>query len=282
MTEQSANIPPIPGETRRRAIAVFGSGNFYLRLGDELPAILEQCDRRYLLAEEVNGFVPVHALVTVFQFLEDLSDTQARDALRTRIDWQYALHLQSAFYNLGDDELCVYRQRLNRDAAMAKAFHELASRLLKLYPFAGQHVRELDTSQMICRVCLKSRLHWTLEAISDLVAVLALHHAKWLGSVAKPHWYTSYRSNRRLTPNLVDSSDHDITALGKRLGADLQYLLDAAAQLGPDVESGLREVRVLKRLWREQFESDGQGASVMRQQCSFCGAVRIGPPEEGA
>jgi len=33
------------------------------------------------------------ALITVFQFLEHLSDRQAADAVRGRIDWKYALGL---------------------------------------------------------------------------------------------------------------------------------------------------------------------------------------------
>jgi hypothetical protein len=31
------------------------------------------------------------ALVTVFQFLENLTDRQAADAVRSRLDWKYAL-----------------------------------------------------------------------------------------------------------------------------------------------------------------------------------------------
>jgi transposase len=33
------------------------------------------------------------ALITMFQFVEDLSDRQAADAVRARIDWKYALGL---------------------------------------------------------------------------------------------------------------------------------------------------------------------------------------------
>jgi transposase len=36
------------------------------------------------------------ALVTVFQFLEHLSDRQAADAVRSRIDWKYALRAYSS------------------------------------------------------------------------------------------------------------------------------------------------------------------------------------------
>jgi transposase len=34
------------------------------------------------------------ALVTIFQFMEHLTDRQAADAVRSRLDWQYALSLE--------------------------------------------------------------------------------------------------------------------------------------------------------------------------------------------
>lgn len=34
------------------------------------------------------------ALITVMQFLENLSDRQAPEAVRSRIDWKYALGLE--------------------------------------------------------------------------------------------------------------------------------------------------------------------------------------------
>jgi L-ribulose-5-phosphate 3-epimerase UlaE len=34
------------------------------------------------------------ALVTIFQFMENLTDRQAADAVRSRLDWKYALSLE--------------------------------------------------------------------------------------------------------------------------------------------------------------------------------------------
>jgi len=56
--------------------------------------------------EEFTGWYPVNgcpslsaaqlALVSVLQFAEDLTGRQAADAVRTRIDWKYALGLELA------------------------------------------------------------------------------------------------------------------------------------------------------------------------------------------
>jgi transposase len=47
------------------------------------------------------------ALVTIFQFIEKLSDRAAADAVRSRIDWKYALSLE-----LTDSGFEVALQRL--------------------------------------------------------------------------------------------------------------------------------------------------------------------------
>lgn len=86
-------IGPVPEATARVARAAFPRGNAYLRLRDTLgtlytdEAFVALFPRRGQPAE-----VPWRlALVTVFQFAEGLSDRQAADAVRGRLDWKYAL-----------------------------------------------------------------------------------------------------------------------------------------------------------------------------------------------
>ena len=44
-------------------------------------------------AEGQPALSPVDlAFVTIFQYLEDLSDRQAAESMRMRLDWKYALH----------------------------------------------------------------------------------------------------------------------------------------------------------------------------------------------
>ncbi len=52
------------------------------------------------------------ALVTIFQFAEGLSDAQAADAVRSRIDWKYALSLELTDAGFDSSVLCEFRQRL--------------------------------------------------------------------------------------------------------------------------------------------------------------------------
>lgn len=84
---------PVPEETARVARAVFRKGNLCLRLRGALGTIYE--DELFVDLFSTTGR-PAEALwrlalICVMQFLEDLSDRQAAEAVRARIDWKYLL-----------------------------------------------------------------------------------------------------------------------------------------------------------------------------------------------
>jgi transposase len=95
MSLQPQEIAPVPEETERIARAAFPKGNIYLRLRDEIGTIFD--DPMFAPLFPARG-QPAEcpwqlALITVMQFIEGLSDCQAADAVRSRIDWKYALGL---------------------------------------------------------------------------------------------------------------------------------------------------------------------------------------------
>ncbi len=79
----------IPPDTFRVAVAVFPKGNIYIRMRDELGAIYT--DEAFAPLFPVQGkpaLAPAClALITIMQFVEGLTDRQAADAVRSRIDW---------------------------------------------------------------------------------------------------------------------------------------------------------------------------------------------------
>ena len=85
--------PPVPEETARVARAAFLAGNLYLRMRDEFATLYH--DTQFQALFPVRGQPAAApwrlALVTIFQFAERLSDRQAADAVRSRIDWKYLL-----------------------------------------------------------------------------------------------------------------------------------------------------------------------------------------------
>src|SRR5260370_10908046 len=81
-------IPPNPDETARVAHAIFPKGNVYMHMGDELVTIYHDQDFADLFPQRGQAAeAPWRlALVTLIQYAEGLTDRQAADAVRTRID----------------------------------------------------------------------------------------------------------------------------------------------------------------------------------------------------
>src|SRR5216683_1409758 len=89
MSLKSLPIPPVPEETARVAHAVFLHGNVFMQVRDTLGTIYTD--------EAFADLFPTHgqpalapwrlALVTVFQFMEGLTDRQAAEAVGDRLAW---------------------------------------------------------------------------------------------------------------------------------------------------------------------------------------------------
>ena len=96
MSMRPSPIEPVPEETARVARAAFRKGNLLMRIRDEIGILYD--DRMFASLYDARGQLAISpwrlALVTVFQFLENLSDRQAAEAVRSRIDLKYALSLE--------------------------------------------------------------------------------------------------------------------------------------------------------------------------------------------
>ena len=79
---------PVPEETARIARAAYPQGNIYMQLRDTLGTIYEddQCADLFPQRGQPAETPWRLALVSVLQFREGLSDRQAADAVRGRLD----------------------------------------------------------------------------------------------------------------------------------------------------------------------------------------------------
>jgi len=95
MSLQSDTENEIPALTVEIARAAFPNGNIYMRLRDEMGMLFkdEQFEQLYSQCGQPAEAPWRLSLITLMQFMEDLTDRQAADAVRGRIDWKYALGL---------------------------------------------------------------------------------------------------------------------------------------------------------------------------------------------
>src|ERR671932_2281641 len=253
-------IGEVPAETARVAHAAFPKGTVVTRLRDEFSALFEDQDFRALYpARGQPGLPPWRlALVTVFQFLEQLSDRQAADAVRARIDWKYALGLDLADPGFHFSVLAEFRARL----VAGGAEHLLLDKMLARFKARGlvraQGKQRTASTHVLAAVHDLHLLELVTEtlraALDDLAAVVP----DWLRGVARPIWFERY--GRRVEDYRLPKRQEDREALALKVGADGFLLLDALD--APGALAAAREVpmvQTLRDVWRVHHARGGGG-----------------------
>jgi transposase len=114
MSMHPQEISPVPEETARVARAANPKGNVSMRMRDELGSMYEdQMVTAWFPRRGQPAEAPWRlALVTVMQYMEGLTDRQAAEAVRERIDWKYALSLELTDPGFDFSVLSEFRTRL--------------------------------------------------------------------------------------------------------------------------------------------------------------------------
>ena len=114
MSLKPQELGPIPEETARIARAAYPKGNVWMRMRDELGTTYQDEAFAHLFSHTGQpAEAPWRlAVVTIMQFAEGLSDRQAADAVRGRIDFKYALGLDLSDPGFDASALSEFRTRL--------------------------------------------------------------------------------------------------------------------------------------------------------------------------
>ena len=253
MSDPFEIVPAIPKDTVRAAKAIFGSSNFYILIGERLQAILERLHLHFSVErEDVSQLHAILlALITLFQFIEGLTDVQAIDAVRTRIDWKFALHLSLLPAILHEHELCHFRQKVLDDTRNQAEFQKLIDRVSLSIPSRSHSLQNLKTLEAVSFVCLVNCLDQAQQAMNDALAVLAARFPEWLRKVALPHWYGRYNhATPRLEVALLLGQQQFFI---EETRADIHHLLEEIQRSGIPDMSDIHEVKVLEQIWSRQL-----------------------------
>lgn len=121
----------VPPETARVARAAFPKGNPYLTLRDELGSVFQDEDFEDLYPRLGQPALPPWrlALVTLVQYRENLSDRQAAEAVRSRIDVKYLLGLPLTDAGFDYSALSEFHARLREGGSEATLLDRLVRAL---------------------------------------------------------------------------------------------------------------------------------------------------------
>jgi transposase len=119
----------------------FPKGNTSIHMRDELGTFFRDEDFLDLFSQKGQPAESAWrlALVMVMQYAEGLTDRQAADAVRTRIDWKYALSLDITDPGFDFSVLSEFRGRLLTNQAERRLFDVMLSQCARTR--VGQRAR---------------------------------------------------------------------------------------------------------------------------------------------
>ena len=241
-------IPSVPEQTRLVAQASFPKGNPYVLLRDELGAIFTNEDFEDLFPTHGQPAYPPWrlALVTLLQFRENLSDRQAAEAVRSRIDWKYLLGLDLTDSGFDYSVLTGFRRRLLEGKKEAILLDKLLDRLKELGLLKARGQQRSDSTHVLGSVRQLNYLEHVCETMRSALNALALEAPQWLRSSIPEAWITRY--GKRSEDYRLPQKGSEREAYILQVGEDGFVLLDAL-KTAPKTAQALAEIAYLREVW---------------------------------
>lgn len=257
--EDALEVVPLTPTASLLHGTAFPKGTRCLRIADALGTLYQDADFTDLFpARGQPAAAPARvALATVLQFVEGLTDREAADAVRGRLDWKYALALELTDPGFDHTVLSEFRGCLVAGGAEQRLLDLLVEQLRPRDFLKARGRQRTDSMHMLAEVRGLNRLERVGETLRAALNALATVAPDWLTRVAPPEWYERY--GRRVENYRLPKTDAARTALAAEIGADGRQLLDAvaAAADSPELER-LSEVVTLRTLWGQQYVDDAR------------------------
>ena len=247
----------LPEDTARVARAAFPKGNTYLHVFDALGPIDTTPPFADLFPKAGQpAIAPAQlALATIFQLAEGLSDRQAADAVRGRIDWKYARCLELDDHGFDASVLSEFRDRLSASGTEAVLFETLLKALKEARLVKPRSRQRIDSTHVLAAIHVLNRLELVGETLRHALNTLAAVAPDWLRSQVPADWYARY--GRRFEEYRLPDALAERVALAAQIGADGRALL--AVVFASETAAWLAQVpaiETLRRVWVQQFHAD--------------------------
>jgi transposase len=264
------------------ARAAFPKGNIYMQMHQELGALYT--DEMFAGLFSIRG-QPAEsparlALVLVMQFAENLTDRQAADAVRSRIDWKYALGLDLTNPGFDYSILSEFRQRLLSMGAEQQLFEAMLTRFKEKGLLKVRGKQRTDSTHILAAVRSLNRLELVGRTLQQALDAVAQHAPEWIQTHIPADWFERYR--RQLDDYRLPKGASERQTLATTIGNDGVSLLAKLEQdeAGAKVRSHAAIER-LRQVWDQQYEIR-QGHVRWREMKELLpSAERVASPYDG-
>lgn len=250
------NNHEIPEMTEAIAKAAFPKGNVVMKIRDELGPLFADREfiRLYPSIGQPSESPARLALVTILQFMENLTDREAANAVRSRIDWKYALGLELTDCGFHYSVLSEFRQRLIAGGEEGILLERIIKRCAEKGLLSGKKKQRTDSTHVIALIRLMNRVELVGEAMRRALNEIAQEAPDWLQSLILPEWGQRY--GRKIETSRLSKSKQEELVIA--IGEDGYYLLDTIYNPStPQRVKVLKSVAVLREIWVQQYYREG-------------------------
>ncbi|MGW8687050.1 IS1182 family transposase [Streptomyces sp. NPDC055817] len=250
----------VPELTARVVRASFPKGTLAVRVREALGPLFE--DESFTEAFPGRGRPAVSpgalALVSVLQYAEGLTDRQAADQVRARMDWKFLLGLELDDPGFDFSVLCDFRARLIEHGLEEKVLDLVLERISGLGLLRAGGRQRTDSTHVLAAVRTLNRMEFVGESLRAALEALSVAAPQWLSALVTADWVRRYGA--RIDSYRFPKGENVRQEWAEQVGRDGFTILEAA--FAPGSPGWLREipaVQVLGRAWVEQYHRDGEG-----------------------
>ena len=249
----------VPELTARVVRAAFPKGTLAIRIREALGPLLSDEDfaaafpRRGRPAASPGAL----ALVSVLQYAEGLSDRQAADQVRARLDWKFLLGLELDDPGFDFTVLGDFRSRLIRHGLEERVLEAVLARLSGAGLLRAGGRQRTDSTHVLAAVRTLNRMEFVGETLRAALEALAAAAPGWLAPLIDAGWADRYGA--RIDSYRFPKGEDARERWAGQVGRDGFTLLDAvSATQAPEWLRQVPAVEALRRAWGQQYHRDGE------------------------
>jgi transposase len=269
----------IPAGVKEWGEALLAPTDVYRVLGEQLADLVR--DEEFAGLYEPTGRQAISpallALVTLFQYQEQLPDRAAAQMVRARLDWKYALHLALEDPGFDFSDLCHFRRRLLEHQATRLVFEQILRRIQALGFYRQRGKQRTDSLAVLGAVAELSALELVHETLRLALRALGETDPAWVAAVVPASLAAQYAERR---------ADYRLSVAARaaqlaQVGADGCWLLDQLAR-APKGLQALAAVQTLGAVWPQHFTCQAGGPVQVRPvRAVACTELIVTPHDVG-
>lgn len=257
-------IDPIPEETARIARIAFPKGNLYIKMRDEIGTLF--CDKDFSNLFSTRGqpaFSPWRlALVSVMQYIEEMTDRQAAEAVRGRMDWKYALSLELTDPGFDFSILSEWRARLMNNESGQKLLDIVLKQFKEKGWLKERGKQRTDSTHVLAAIRDLNRIENVAETLRGALNALATVAPDWLRSWVPEEWFERY--GHPIEEYRLPKGIEKRYKLAEIIGNDGMQLLTTVYELEttPKWIRQIPAMEVLRQTWVHQYYTNVESGKV--------------------